>query len=89
MQVNSRLLDDLARVASSALGGASGLRDEFEAVFKRRLEDLLADMELVPRDEFEAVKEMARKAREEQESLHAVSGVRETFKKSILGLKKE
>ena len=71
MQVNSRLLDDLARVASSALGGASGLRDEFEAVFKRRLEVLLAEMELVPRDEFEAVKEMARKAREDQESLHA------------------
>ncbi|MBJ26205.1 MAG: pyrroline-5-carboxylate reductase [Rhodospirillaceae bacterium] len=69
MPVNSRLLDDLTQVASSAIGSASGIRDELEAIIKRRLETIIADMDLVTREEFEAVKEMAKKAREEQENL--------------------
>ena len=69
MPVNSRLLDDLTQVASSAIGSASGIRDELEAIIKRRLETIIADMDLVTRAEFEAVKEMAKKAREEQENL--------------------
>ena len=69
MPVNSRLLDDLTQVASSSIGSASGIRDELEAIIKRRLETIIADMDLVTREAFEAVKEMAKKAREAQENL--------------------
>jgi len=69
MQVDSRLLDDLARVAGSALGAASGMRGEVEAAVRRRLEQALSGMDLVSRDEFDAVREMAAKARTEQETL--------------------
>jgi BMFP domain-containing protein YqiC len=70
MQVDSRLLDDLARVAGSAMGAASGMRGEVEAAVRRRLEQALSGMDLVSRDEFDAVREMAAKARTEQETLN-------------------
>ncbi len=71
MQVKNRLLDDLARVASDAMGVASGMREEVESLMRQRLARVLDDMELVSREEFEAVKEMAAKARAEQEVLIA------------------
>ena len=69
MQTDSRLFDDVARVATSAMGAASGLRGEFDSIVRRQLERILARMDLVSRDEFDAVKEMAAKARSEQEAL--------------------
>jgi len=69
MQVENRFLDDLARVANGAIGALSGIRGEIEGLIKQRVERLLADMDLVPRDEFEAVKAVAAKARSEQEAL--------------------
>lgn len=69
MQTDNRLLDDLARVAASAAGVVSGLRDEVEARIRQRLEDVLGGLDVVSRDEFEAVREMAAKAREENEAL--------------------
>ncbi|RVU34936.1 accessory factor UbiK family protein [Hwanghaeella grinnelliae] len=69
MQTTGRLFDDIARVASGAAGALSGVRDEVEALVKHRMERILADMDLVPRDEFEAVKEVAATARAEQEKL--------------------
>lgn len=69
MQVESRFLDDLARVATGALGIAAGVRDEAEALLRQRFSRLLDDMDLVPREEFEAVKAMAVKARTEQDAL--------------------
>lgn len=69
MQTESRLFDDVARVAAGAMGAASGLRGEIDARVRRRLERLLAGMDLVPRDEFDAVKEMAARARSEGEAL--------------------
>jgi BMFP domain-containing protein YqiC len=71
MQTDNRLLDDLARMANGALNTLTGLREEIETRVRERVERLLADMDLVPREEFEAVKAMARKAREEQEDLAA------------------
>ena len=71
MTQDSKLFDDLAKLASGALGTMAGLRHEMEAQFRERLQRLLADADLVPREEFEAVKEMAAKAREEQERLAA------------------
>ena len=69
MQINNRLLDDLARVASGALGVAAGVKGEVEALLRQRFERILTDMDLVGREEFEAVKAMAAKARAEQEAL--------------------
>ena len=69
MQTQNRLLDDLARVASGAIGVAAGMRGEIEARLREQFERILSQMDLVPREEFEAVKEMAAKARAEQEDL--------------------
>ena len=69
MQTNNRLLDDLARVAGSALGAAGGVKGEFESLVRRQFEKILDGMDMVSRDEFDAVKEMAAKARAEQETL--------------------
>src|SRR5436309_13269807 len=69
MQSQNRFFDDMARVASGAVGALSGVRGEIEARFRDQLERILAGMDLVSREEFEAVKAMAAKAREEQESL--------------------
>src|SRR3546814_5745477 len=71
MQTNNRFFDDIARVASGAVGAAAGLRTEVEAMVRDRMQRLLADMDLVPREEFEVVKAMAAKARDEQEDLAA------------------
>ena len=69
MQSQSRFFDDLARVASGAAGALTGIRDEVEARVRDQLERVLAGMDIVSREEFEAVKAMAAKAREEQDSL--------------------
>ncbi|MCZ6603924.1 MAG: accessory factor UbiK family protein [Alphaproteobacteria bacterium] len=69
MQTQNRLLDDLARLANGAAGLAGGLREEIEGLIKHRLDRLLADMDLVTREEFDAVKDMAAAARAEQETL--------------------
>ena len=69
MQSQSRLLEDLARVASSAMGVASGMRGEIEQRLKDQFESVLSRMDLVTREEFEVVRAMAQKAREEQETL--------------------
>ncbi len=69
MQIDSRLLDDLARLLSGAMGTAQGARHEVEGLFRRQIERALGAMDVVGRDEFEAVKAIAAKARAEQEAL--------------------
>lgn len=69
MQTKNPFLDDMARVASGAFGAASGMRTEAEAAIRERLRRFAGDMDWVTREEFEAVKEMAAKARTEQEAL--------------------
>lgn len=69
MQSQSRFFDDLARVAAGAAGALTGMRGEIEARFRDQLERVLAGMDLVSREEFEAARAMAAKAREEQENL--------------------
>ena len=69
MQGQNRFFDDIARVAAGAAGAISGVRGEIESRFRDQLERVLAGMDLVSRDEFEAVKAMAAKARDEQELL--------------------
>jgi BMFP domain-containing protein YqiC len=69
MQSNNPLLDDLARLATGALGTLTGVRTEVEARFRDQFERVLSRMDLVTREEFEAVRAMAAKARGEQEIL--------------------
>ena len=71
MQTQNRFFDDVARVASGTVGALSGVRGEIEARLRDQLERVLVGMDLVSREEFEAVKAMAAKAREEQELLRA------------------
>ena len=71
MQTENRLLDDLARMANGALNTLAGLREEVENRVRERVERMLADMDMVPREEFDAIKAMAQKARAEQEGLAA------------------
>ncbi|HET6468524.1 MAG TPA: accessory factor UbiK family protein [Geminicoccaceae bacterium] len=69
MQTGNPILDDLARVASGALSALGGVREEVETRFKERLERLAADMDLATREELDAAKAMAQKARAAQEEL--------------------
>ena len=69
MQTQNRLLDDLARVASSAMGIATGMRSEAEARLREQFEKIISQMDLVTREEHEVVQAMAQKAREDQEEM--------------------
>ena len=69
MQTDNRLFDDIAKLATNAIGAATAVRQEVEARVKAQIEKLIVDMNLVTRDDYEAVKEMAAKARAEQEVL--------------------
>lgn len=71
MQIDSKILDDLARVASGAVGTLAGLRSEVEAQARQQFERILSQMDVVSRDEFEAVREMAVAARAAQAGLEA------------------
>ena len=71
MQTENRLFDDLARVASGAINTLGGLREEIELRVKERIERFAGEMDLVSREEFDAVKAMAAKARADQEALLA------------------
>jgi len=68
---SSRILDDIARLATDAAGAAQGVRREVETVVKTQIERLLRDMDVVTREEFEAVRDMALLAREENDRLAA------------------
>ncbi len=69
MQTSNRILDDLARVANGAVSTLVGIKNEIDALVRQRIERLLNDADVVPREEFDAVKAMAAKARAEQEAL--------------------
>ena len=71
MQTDNRLFDDLAKVANGALHTMSGVRDEIEVRIRERVERWLGEMDMVPREEFDAIKAVAQAARAEQEALTA------------------
>jgi BMFP domain-containing protein YqiC len=70
-QTNNRLLDELAKLMTDAAGAAQGVQREATNLFKAQGERIVREMDLVSREEFEAVKAMAQKAREENEALAA------------------
>jgi BMFP domain-containing protein YqiC len=70
-QTRGRFFDEMGRLMNDAAGVAQGVRREFDTLFRTQAERILRDLEVVTREEFEAVKEMARLAREENEALKA------------------
>ena len=70
-QTSNRFFDEMARLMNDAAGVASGVRREFDTMFRNQADRILRDLDVVKREEFEAVKEMARLAREENEALKA------------------
>jgi len=70
-QTTGRIFDEMARLVNDAAGVAQGVRREAETVMKSQMERFLRDMDLVKREEFEAVKDMAAAARAENERLAA------------------
>jgi BMFP domain-containing protein YqiC len=71
VQTTNRFFDDVARLMNDAAGVAQGLRREAETLFRSQAERILNDLAVVQREEFEAVREMARLAREDNEKLRA------------------
>jgi len=70
-QTSNRFFDEAARLMNDAAGVAQGVRREFDIMLRHQAERILGDLDVVKREEFEAVKEMARLAREENEALKA------------------
>jgi BMFP domain-containing protein YqiC len=70
-QTSNRFFDEVARLMNDAAGVATGVRREFETMMRSQAERILRDLDVVKREEFEAVKEMAALAREENEALRA------------------
>lgn len=71
MQTENRVFDSLARAFTNAAGAAAAFREEVETIVKGKLERLVADMDLVTREDFDAAKAMVAKARTENEKLAA------------------
>ena len=70
-QTSNRFFDEVAKLMNDAAGVASGARREFDTMMRTQAERILRELDVVQREEFEAVKEMARLAREENEALKA------------------
>lgn len=71
MQTRNRIMDDLSQLMTNAMGVAQGARTEAETAMKSLIDRWLADRDFVTREEFDAVRAMAQKAREENEALKA------------------
>jgi len=87
-QTNNRFFDEVARLMNDAAGVAGGVRREFDTMMRTQAERILRDLDVVQREEFEAVKEMARLAREENEALKARIEALETAQKPARAPKK-
>jgi len=71
MQTRNKFLDDMSKLMTNAMGVAQGAKDEAETAMKSMIDRWLADRDFVTREEFDAVRAMAQKAREENEALKA------------------
>ncbi|MEM8774244.1 MAG: accessory factor UbiK family protein [Pseudomonadota bacterium] len=71
MQTRNKVLDDISQLMTNAMGVAQGAKEEAETAMKSMIDRWLADRDFVTREEFDAVKAMAQKSREEAEELKA------------------
>lgn len=81
----NRILDELAKLMTDAAGAAQGVRREVETAFKGQAEKVLNSMDVVQREEFEAMREMAVKARAENKALAARLDALEALVASLKG----
>lgn len=82
MQTRNKVLDDISKLMTNAMGVAQGAKDEAETAMKSMIDRWLADRDFVTREEFDAVRAMAQKAREENEALKARLDALESAAKS-------
>ena len=80
MQARGKIFDDISQLMTNAMGVAQGARDEAETAMKSMMDRWLADRDFVTREEFDAVRAMAQKAREENEALKVRLDALETKK---------
>jgi BMFP domain-containing protein YqiC len=71
MQGENKIFDDISRMANGAIGAVAGMGREVEAMVRQRVEKYIGGLDLVSRDEFDAIKAMAEKARTENDALKA------------------
>ena len=71
MQTRNKIMEDIGQLMTDAMGVAQGAKDEAETAIKSAMDRWLADRDFVTREEFDAVRAMAQKAREENEALKA------------------
>ena len=71
MQTRNKMFDDISQLMTNAMGVAQGAKDEAETAMKSMIDRWLADRDFVTREEFDAVRAMSQKAREENEALRA------------------
>ena len=71
MHTKNKMLDDISKLMTNAMGVAQGAKDEADNAFKSMIDRWLADRDFVTREEFDAVRAMAQKAREENQALKA------------------
>ena len=71
MQTRNKIMDDISQLMTNAMGVAQGAKDAAETAMKSFMDRWLADRDFVTREEFDAVRTMAQKAREENEALKA------------------
>jgi BMFP domain-containing protein YqiC len=83
MQTRNKIMEDISQLMTNAMGVAQGAKDEAETAFNSMIERWLADRDFVSREEFEAVRAMAQKAREENEALLARIEALEAAKKPV------
>jgi len=83
MQTENRFLDDLAKMMLNAAGAAQGMKGEIDVLLRQRLERWLESMNLVPREEFDAVRAMAAEARAENLRLEARIAALEAAQKPV------
>ncbi|SDY66802.1 BMFP domain-containing protein YqiC [Jannaschia faecimaris] len=81
MQTRNRIMDDIGQLMTNAMGVAQGAKDEAETAMKSLLDRWMADRDFVTREEFDAVRAMAQKAREQNEALSARLDALESKKK--------
>ncbi|WP_417819637.1 accessory factor UbiK family protein [Terasakiella sp.] len=83
MQSKNRIFDDVAKVASGAVSTLTGVREEIDGLIRQQIERVMAEMDVVPREEFDAVKAMAAKARAEQDALNVrIAALEEALEKA-------
>ena len=84
MQTRDKIFEDLSRLMTNAAGVAQGAREEAETAMKSWIDRWLADRDFVTREEFDAVKAMAEKARAENEELRAITNIFGIFERAVI-----